>query len=69
MLNCPSQPVYLTGVVDLAGVEVVQEGHHQALPQVDLDQGHGHVLPALHRGHLLQHGQGAAVLHLGWVRA
>lgn len=54
----------LTGVVDLAGVKVIQEGHHQTLTQVDFHQGHGHILPALHRGYLLQHGQSSAVLHL-----
>lgn len=54
----------LTGVVDLAGVKVIQEGHHQTLTQVDFHQGHGHILPALHRGYLLQHGKSTAVLHL-----
>lgn len=54
----------LTGVVDLASVKVIQEGHHQTLTQVDLHQGHGHILPALNRGYLLQHGQSTAVLHL-----
>lgn len=54
----------LTCKVDLSGVEVIEEWHHQALPKVDLHQRHCNILPALHRGHLLQHGQGTAVLHL-----
>lgn len=56
--------IHLTGLVDLPGVEVIKERHHQALAEVDLHQGHGDILPALHRGHLLQHGQSAAVFHL-----
>ena len=55
----------LTGVVDLPRVQVIQERHHKALAQVDLHQGHCHILTALNRGHILQHGQSAAVLHLG----
>lgn len=56
--------VNLTGVVDLPGVKVIEEWHHQALAQVDLHKGHCHILPALNRGHLLQHGQSTAFLHL-----
>lgn len=51
-------------MIDLPGVEVVQEGYHQTLAQVDLHQCHGNILTALHRGHLLQHGQRAAVFRL-----
>lgn len=51
-------------MVDLPGVKIIQEWHHQALAQIDLHQGHGYILPALDRGHLLQHGQRTAVLHL-----
>lgn len=51
-------------MVNLPGVKIIQEWHHQALTQVDLHQGHGYILPALDRGHLLQHGQRTAVLHL-----
>lgn len=63
-------PFNLTRVVDLPGVKVIQEGHHQALAQVDLHQGHCHILTALDRGHLLHHGQSTAILHLlrGWLR-
>ncbi len=50
--------------MDLSGVEVVQEGHHQTLTQIDLDQRHGHVLPAVHRRHLLQQSQRAGLIHL-----
>ena len=51
-------------MVDLPGVKVIQKGHHQALAQVDLYQGHCHVLSALNCGHLLQHGQSSGILHL-----
>lgn len=54
----------LTGVLDLSGVEVIQEWHNQTLTKVDLHQGHCHVLSALNCDHLLQHGQSTAVLHL-----
>lgn len=53
-----------TGVVDLPGVKVIQERHHQTLTQVDLHQGHCHILPAFNCCHLLQHGQSTAILHL-----
>lgn len=56
--------LWLTGVVDLPGVKVIQKRHHQALAQVDLHQGHCHILPALNCGHLLQHGQSTTILHL-----
>lgn len=52
--------VALTGPGQLVGCEIVQEGHGQTLPQEDLHQLGGHVLPALPRGHLLQDGQGRA---------
>lgn len=54
----------LTGVLDLSGVEVIEEWHDQTLTEVDLHQGHCHVLPALDGGNLLQQGQSTAVLRL-----